>query len=177
MAIAERERTLVREFSPIICQQCGNETMPTSSKQKYCKTCVSEVKIIRHRERYRKDLRFRNRILELNRESSRRRGRRVRRSSDSKDPVRAKKWGITRLQHEMEDTAVELRRRKTLGLVPLFRIDKSEVIVYFSPKGYLCLRPGREAEFRFDAQAAVDVYGYKKVSQELKKLSPPGLKK
>lgn len=119
------------------------------------------------RRRYHTDPEFRKRLRRMERESSTRR-----KKGQVKDPVVAKKWRLTRLEHQIEDTAEELLDHKIVDLVPLFLAGEEKVTqVYLSPNGYLCLRPGIKAKFKIDVQSAYDLFGYRKVCDSLKGVS------
>ena len=123
-------------------------------------------RLARRRKRYQTDPVFRERLQGLEKEYRSRRER-----GEVKDPVVAAKWRLTRLEHQIEETAEELRDRKITDLTPLFPAGKEKVIqVYLSPNGYLCLRPGIKAEFKIDVQSALELYGFETVSGSLRSL-------
>jgi len=73
-----------------------------------------------------------------------------------------------KLTSEFEEAVKKLKRRKYSILMPLFREgeDGQGMQVYFSPKGYLCYRPSI-SEFVMDLDAAIDIYGYEKISKSV----------
>lgn len=133
-----------------------------------------KTKLAQRKRRYNSDPKFRERLQRFEREYRLRRKR-----GEVKDPVVAKKWRLTRLEHQIEDTAEELRDHKISDLMPLsIPGETKQRQVYISPKGYLCLRPGIKAEFVIDTQNALDFYKFGPVSEALKGVSQSlGLKK
>lgn len=143
-----------REFKPITCFHCQQELIPTSSSQKYHSECRKIVKLRDRKKRYHSDLEFRQRLLDSTNESSR-------------------KNSAEKLRLALTKTGKKLLRRGQTDLMPLFTIPNSEIVLYFSPKGYLAFRPGIKAEFPIDPYGALE-YGYKRITHELRKIARPG---
>lgn len=153
-----------RKYPTIVCQHCGKEALSNGSKQKYHPECNLQVRAIRRKKRYRKDSEFRRRTIEANKKSEERR---FRGETRPRDPISIERWRITKIANELA-VAGEKLRQKNKKLLPLFVPEGSEVTVFLSPNGYLCFRPGKEAEFIIEPDIALSEYGYREIRKSLK---------
>lgn len=157
------------KFSPIDCERCGDLTVRTAARQKYCEPCGNEVKIEKSRESHSKP-----EAMQKNRERNRLRrqglGGKIERKREETIPQKPSR-AAEELNREME-----LAARVIKAPVTVFKIGESEIPVEFSPGDdtktvpHFHIRQGK-AELPLSARDMGE-YGYERVMRDLKRKVP-----